>query len=447
MALDDALRGYLETAGAQIRWRRARGPLLRELAAHVSDQADAYRGAGVPEDEALARAVGEMGDPAEVGRALNRLHRPRPCCGLALCVALLLAAGLALQYALLRQTPGAGGEFHRQLFGVLLGFGVLLLAWFSDYTRLCRGWTPALGIALLAAAAFLCAPLVTVSHRSMTLVCLPMLLPTAYAALLCQLRGRGRTTVLLCGIGALLLALPPLLSPSVSAALVTAGAMLLVLGAAVWTGWFSCKKWAGLLCAWGPAALALAWTAARLLTTHYASARLLAFFHPERDPLGAGYLYLGLRGGLDGFAVPDASRDLLLAYLARSAGPWVFAAAAGAAALLALVLGRRIHRLKSRSGKLLALSAFWVLLLQAVLYLLCNLGWCPVTPLSLPFFSYGMLYQIVDLALVGVLLSVFRMDALARDPAGTAWRGPIPPRSLELSLLRGSLRIEYHRRA
>ena len=79
---------------------------------------------------------------------------------------------------------------------------------------------------------------------------------------------------------------------------------------------------------------------------------------------------------------------------------------------------RRIRALHSRTGKLLALSAFLPLFLQAAIYWLYNLGWWPLGVLSLPFLSYGVFFLLVDAALAGVLLSVFRMDALLRD---TAW--------------------------
>ena len=62
----DVLQEYLEAVGAQIRWRRARGPLLRELSDHIADQAADLRAQGLGEEAALAGAVAEMGDPEAV---------------------------------------------------------------------------------------------------------------------------------------------------------------------------------------------------------------------------------------------------------------------------------------------------------------------------------------------------------------------------------------------
>ena len=45
--------------------------LKAELGAHLEDHFEALKLRGVPEDEAALRAVREMGDPAEIGRAIN----------------------------------------------------------------------------------------------------------------------------------------------------------------------------------------------------------------------------------------------------------------------------------------------------------------------------------------------------------------------------------------
>ena len=151
----EALEEYLEAVGAEIRWRRARRPLLRELSDHIADQAAEFQTQGLEEGPALERAVAEMGDPAAVGRDLERLHRPQNRWGLALGVLLLLLAGLLLQHLAARflQDSEADYYFRRQGFGVLLSVGVLAGLWFSDCTLLLRRrrMAPAALGALLAA--------------------------------------------------------------------------------------------------------------------------------------------------------------------------------------------------------------------------------------------------------------------------------------------------------
>ncbi len=65
----DCIRAYLETAGEQIRWERARRVVIPELCQHLEDQRDAFAAQGREEAERLA--VEEMGDPVSVGAELD----------------------------------------------------------------------------------------------------------------------------------------------------------------------------------------------------------------------------------------------------------------------------------------------------------------------------------------------------------------------------------------
>ena len=61
---------------AQIRFRPDHGAIRRELLAHLDDRRDALKAAGWSEADANERAVAAMGDPEEVGRQLNAVHKP-----------------------------------------------------------------------------------------------------------------------------------------------------------------------------------------------------------------------------------------------------------------------------------------------------------------------------------------------------------------------------------
>lgn len=437
----ECVNEYLETVGGQIRWRRARRVLLRELSDHIADQAAAFEAEGRSPEEALAGAVAEMGEPEAVGRELDRLHRPRNRWGLAITVAALFAAGVLLQLF----AAGLMGDakdvfyFRRQVLGLLLAAGVLTGLWFSDYTLLLRRkWAPAAALLLLCLGPILCTPLLPFySYPGYQLALYStLLLPVPYATLVASLRGKGPLAVLLCGAAVLALPLFAWLAPSSASWLVSEASMLLVLLAAVGLGWFRGKRRWNLLAALGPALTILPLLFLRHL--EYAAWRIDAFLGPD-------LFYERLRMGELPSLFVGSSSELLLAEAAQGLGRWVFWAAAGLIVLFAALLLRRIHALHSRTGKFLALSAFLPLFLQAAIYWLYNLGWWPLGVLSLPFLSYGVFFLLVDAALAGVLLSVFRMDALVRD---TAWASSAPsprPSALDIPLGRGQLHIEYRK--
>lgn len=443
----EVLADYLTAVGAQIRWRRAREPLLRELSDHIADQAADYRADGLEEADALNKAVAEMGDPEEVGRDLDRLHRPKNRWGLALAVLLLTLAGLFLQYRTYEASEqGMMDLYARQAVWVPIALALLCGVWFSDCTLLLRRrWAAGLTVAAVAWAVLN----TNGTYRPIALY-VTLLLPVLYAALLCRRRDGGPVTALLWGLAAWVLPLPAMLIPSASAYLLSGSAMTLILLAAAGLGWFKGGRWKNLLLSLLPTLLGLGVPLLSGLRKGYLSRRLAGFLHPELDPNGVGYLYLHLRQGPD----PDffgnvlGSTDLMLAFLAQQAGRWVFPLTAALLALAALLLLRRVWKLRSRTGKLLALSALLPLLLQAVLYLFFNLGYSPLGPLSLPFLSFGVGYLLLNCLLVGFLLSVFRMDALLRDGLANQPTRPLPfPNQLDLHLPfgKGNLLIQYRK--
>ena len=68
---------YLHLVTDQIRCKKARPDVKTELEAHIMDQMEDYRNEGMEEQEAMERAILEMGDPVEVGVELDRIHRPK----------------------------------------------------------------------------------------------------------------------------------------------------------------------------------------------------------------------------------------------------------------------------------------------------------------------------------------------------------------------------------
>ena len=104
--MPDRFDEYLNTAGEQIRWKRARPALLAELRTHLLDQQDACLAAGMSREEAQAEAIRQMGDPVTTGQGLDRVHRPKAQWGL-----LALTGAVAVTGVILRLTLTAGWEY------------------------------------------------------------------------------------------------------------------------------------------------------------------------------------------------------------------------------------------------------------------------------------------------------------------------------------------------
>ena len=69
-------REYLQEVTGQIRAATVHAAIERELLTHLEDQKEAYLAEGMSEEAAEEAAAREMGDPVEVGLALDAVHKP-----------------------------------------------------------------------------------------------------------------------------------------------------------------------------------------------------------------------------------------------------------------------------------------------------------------------------------------------------------------------------------
>lgn len=107
--------------------------------------------------------------------------------------------------------------------------------------------------------------------------------------------------------------------------------------------------------------------------------------------------------------------DYLLAYLTYHYG---WAVSGGLVLLLAVFLGlgfRKALKQKSIFGQMVSLTILCTFTAEILLYIPANLGIWLIAPIALPFLSYGATALHINMALAGVLLSVFRTGEVYRD--------------------------------
>lgn len=139
------LHEYLDTLSEQIRCKKARPMVVEEIENHINDQTEAYIKSGMEKDEAVKKAVLEMGDPVETGVALDRVHRPRMQWELIILAALLSVIGLVMQIIIFKTsclsndtnvTTIRDGFIGNAVFNTLIGFAVIAIVCAIDYTFL-----------------------------------------------------------------------------------------------------------------------------------------------------------------------------------------------------------------------------------------------------------------------------------------------------------------------
>lgn len=124
---------FIKTLTEQMRCVKARDGVARELADHITDQAETYEREGMKHDEAVEKAVHEMGDPVEIGVSMDRIHRPQADWKMILLTFVLSVAGIFCMI------PIYGPEIvPRQLLTMLAAFAVIIAVYFIDYSILGR---------------------------------------------------------------------------------------------------------------------------------------------------------------------------------------------------------------------------------------------------------------------------------------------------------------------
>ena len=418
------IRSFLDTVSRQIRWKRARGPLLRELESHITDRRDALAEDGAEIADAEAQAVSEMGDPEDIGLALDRLHRPRPNRLLIGCTAGLLLMGIVLLWAV--------GDRDTYLAPMLVysgvGIAALIGGYFLDYTLLAKipCWVlfalcgvcvvfPVMGNLFLSAAAQIC-----------------YILPLFFIPLVYRARSGEVNDVTLMVLGAAACFIAAVFSRSwmslCAYIVVVCGGMIIHAAAKGWLG-----RWKRTVLLWITIPPALAFAFLCFISRSSLENRLMyGMLNPGSDPMGLGWLPLRVREListsrlfgegtsselLDSFIAPNdiCSVEHLLAVASHRYGSFLFilVAALTVAAGVMLVVG--IKRQSCRLGSLTLLTIGLGFGLRAVMYFVSNLGFTFIYFEGLPLFSYCGKLMVPDMLAMGLLLSVFRSESIARD--------------------------------
>lgn len=156
----------------------------------------------------------------------------------------------------------------------------------------------------------------------------------------------------------------------------------------------------------------------------YQRERILSFFHPLGDPLGAGYhliqatvavgagqwLGRGFGRGTQSHLkfLPERQTDFIFASLAEELG---FLGGLILLSAFLLLLWRILsiaQRAKNPFGYLVCLGVFAMLFFQIVVNIGMNLGLLPITGVTLPLISYG------GSSLVTVMISLGLVESIAR---------------------------------
>lgn len=436
---------YLKALLEQIRCKKARPAIERELRNHMEEQVSANRAEGMEEEEALRRAIEDMGDPVEAGIKLDRIHRPKTAWDVIGIMVVVAVVSIVVHVVIGMGADEIGYQpqsvYIRRAIGyTVAGFLAMLLVYRMDYSilskhgKLCASAFLVfltLGIFVLGTTVPGMAFFVRTGGFSSSVLYVMFLYVPLYGAVLYGYRGSGWGGL----IKSILFLLYPVWLgfriPCMSYALLLLLMLSVMLSVAVFKDWFRIPKKRFLALYWTAlAALPAAWVLLSLngvLLSEYQRMRVLAFLDDGMKQYSyvTGMLVEYLKNsrifGASGEAVagslPDYYSDYILTFLSAYFG----IAAAGAACLLVGVLAAKAFQIAfsqtNRLGMMMGLGSGLVLFANTLLNIFENMGLLPTTMTFLPFFSYTGTGIVVSYILTGIVLSVYRYQRiLPADP-------------------------------
>ena len=109
------IKDFLEKVCNQIKYKPIRESISEELENHIQETKEAYIREGLIPKEAEQKAVDIMGNAEELGKKLNKIHKPKLDWKLLLIIAILLFFGFLV--VLIRVENGLGGYVSESNIG------------------------------------------------------------------------------------------------------------------------------------------------------------------------------------------------------------------------------------------------------------------------------------------------------------------------------------------
>lgn len=422
---------FLAAVCSQIRFKGVHKKIASELSDHIEDQTRDYITQGLDEQAAAQKALLQMGDPLEVGTQLDITHRPKPEWSILAIASVLIVLGTAVQYFLTQSNPRIYGSFSYVVLYMLFGLVIFCVTYFGGYTLLARFfksfYSSLVSVAAFTACFFVLINGRMVNGRSPYIYYLALLYIPAYASIVYGLRKRGYWGIVLSGLAYAIPALLCLATPDFVAFMFLTLPCLIILTVTIAKGEFAVNKKAAFALVYGTGLLVLAAiTLVVIAEDGYLFARLLSRVSALSDPNGAGYAFVQIRTAVAN-ALPfgpspqmEAASlflvsDYSLTYILYRFG---YVPAVAITALFAALVGRMliaIRKIKNNQAFLVALSVCLALAVQIVFYVLSNFGVIAPVSATLPFLSFGASGFVTNMALLGLLLCVYRRKDLLSE--------------------------------
>lgn len=428
MESSNKIKGYLNKVCDQIRWKKSHEIISEEMEDHIIDQKSAFMSEGLDEETATDKALLEMGDPIDVGTELDSLYRPKPEWSLIILTGILLFLGIIIR-RFITYNNEMPPNLTKEIVYSIIGIGVMGIAYFLDFTILGKyPKTIYCGLILITIGSMVIYPFnPRLMGQFMYTKYMFLLFPTVFAGIIYNMRNKGYKGIIFYGIYFFIPAILCLKIPSLSILGLYSVICLILLTFAISKSLFNIKRLNAFLLVYIPTFILGLITIFSM--KDYQLERIKNALNPSLDPHGGGYVGITIRNIIINAkligsnsnsnnikdVLPSINTDFIVTNLIYTAGWLAFIVLMALVSVFIVKSIRTSLNQKGVLGSLVSMSVILTFIIQVLFYLITNFGLIYVDPIGFPLVSYGKTGLIINMFLIGIMLSVYKSKALSRN--------------------------------
>lgn len=417
---------YIEEVCSLIKCKDVHDDIKLELENHIIETAEALIEVGLSEEDALQKAIANMGKATQVGRELNKAHNQKPAWSIIAISIALSVLGLVCLYLI--QTNGLLGRasspiFIKSLVYVLIGVALLARLYLFDYRKLYSYSNQLYYVSIFILILLLFNGFTTNSIKiyinlgNIGVNIIPvilLLLVIGLSGILCKLNWNSMKSII---YAFALFMIPNLLFTILYAR--TTGVIYSVIFLVLMLA--SGGKLKHIIFMFAPVIIIFYFY---IIKEPYRVERFIAFINWRKEPLGIGYLntqidkliysvgVLGKGTSMQTIKLPELHTDLILTYIIYTFGWLGFAALISLILLFIIRIVNITKVVEDNYGKLILYGLITLFSSQFAWNILMIFGLVPVMGISLPFVSYGGTSLVINFMAIGIICSIYKRKNL-----------------------------------
>ncbi|ACL77228.1 FtsW/RodA/SpoVE family cell cycle protein [Ruminiclostridium cellulolyticum] len=431
--MNQCVANFIDRVLGQVKYKKAHRIIQEELQNHIEELTETHISDGMSEDEAVKKAVRKMGDPIAIGKQLHNTHKPKTEWSIIILLGSIVLFGLYIMFQYSQITTHSF-NFKRQIIFVVAGAFLTLILYFVDFVGFEKYSLPiyySVCLLLLVITFFgsdtYGRAAIVLGGFSITpsFVAIPVLL-ISYSGLIrrwCDGTPRNLLKLVLSSLLPLILIF---MEPSLMFSCILGAGFAIMVTYGVVSKSFKGNRKKTLFILYGGL---ISFILITLLYTYiyvpYRFKVLTMFANPWRDPQGSGWMnimlhkiqsssqFIGMSKEMMSsdtkeLTLPCSETDCVFTFVVGQFG-WLFGVVLlGLLGLIIIRLFMASNKVRNEYGKLLGVGICCVFSIQVIIHILSNLNLFPLTGISLPFISYGGQNYLLNMALIGMLLGIYR---------------------------------------